>query len=316
MSAAPAFTHVGAEAASSALTYPALIDALGEAFAAGRIEAPLRGHHPIPDGQGHTNTFLVMPAWEPGAFTGVKLVTVAPGNNARGLDSVIGLYVLFDAVTGAPLLSADGSAITVRRTAAASALAARYLARGDARTLLMVGAGNLSPHLVEAHRAVRPNIERVLVWNRNRDKAAAVAAAVGGTVADDLEAAVAGADIVTCATMSTAPLIKGAWLRPGTHVDLVGGFTPAMREVDDTAVTRARLFVDTRAGALHEAGDLADPLGRGVIATSDVVADLAELASGRDPGRRSASEITLFKSVGTALEDLAAAALLYRSLRG
>jgi len=316
LSAAPAFTHVAAEAARSALTYPALIDALGAAFATGRIVAPLRGHHPIPDGQGNTNTFLVMPAWEPGAFAGVKLVTVAPGNSARGLDSVIGLYVLFDAVTGAPLLSADGSAITLRRTAAASALAARYLARGDARILVMVGAGNLSAHLIEAHRAVRPSIERVLVWNRNRDKAAAVAAVVGGEVAGDLEAAVGAADIVTCATMSTAPLIKGAWLKPGSHVDLVGGFTPAMREVDDGAVTRARLFVDTRAGALHEAGDLADPLGRGVIGEGDVVADLAELACGRDPGRRSADEITLFKSVGTALEDLAAAALLYRSLRG
>ncbi len=316
MSAPAAFTHVEADAAKAALTYPALLDTLAEAFAANRIEAPLRGHHPMPDGAGNTNIFLVMPAWEAGAFTGVKLVTVAPGNGARGLDSVIGLYVLFDAVSGAPLLSADGSAITLRRTAAASGLAARYLARPDARTLLMVGAGNLSRHLIEAHRSARPGIERILVWNRRHDKAQAIAQAVGGDAVADLAAAVAEADIVTAATMSTAPLIMGDWLKPGAHVDLVGGFTPQMREVDDTAVTRASLFVDTRAGALHEAGDLADPIGRGVIAEGHVIADLHELAAGKHPGRRDPQEITLFKSVGTALEDLAAAAMLYRSLRG
>lgn len=310
------FFHVPAETALARLTYPALIDALAEAFAAGRIEAPLRGHHPMADGAGNTNTFLVMPAWEPGAFTGVKLVTVAPGNSARGLASVIGLYVLFDAVSGAPLLSVDGSAITLRRTAAASALAARYLAPRNARTLLMVGAGNLSPHLIEAHRSARPGLERILVWNRNPARARSLAVRVGGEAINDLASAVGRADVITSATMSHAPLIQGEWLKPGTHVDLVGGFTPAMREVDDVAVTRARLFADTRAGALHEAGDLSDPLGRGVISASDVVAELADLTTARDPGRRSDDEITLFKSVGTALEDLAAAALLYRSLRG
>ncbi|PWR17732.1 ornithine cyclodeaminase family protein [Zavarzinia compransoris] len=305
--------HVEAGAALAALTYPGLIDALRDAFAAGTVTAPLRGHYPMADGAGNTNIFLVMPAYDAGAYAGVKLVTVAPGNNARGLDSVIGLYVLFDAVTGAPLLTVDGSAITVRRTPAASALAARYLARPEAETLLVVGAGKLAPHVIDAYRAVLPRLRRVLVWNRTADKAAAVAARSGAEVAPDLAAAVAAADVVSAITMSKAPLIRGDWLRPGTHLDLIGGFTPEMREADDSAVTRASLFVDTREGALHEAGDLADPLKRGVIAAGDISADLADLVTGRHPGRRSAEEITLFKSVGTALEDLAAAAFLHRS---
>lgn len=306
--------HIAGAEALAALTYPGLIDALGDAFAAGRIAAPLRGHYPMPDGAGATNIFLVMPAYYAGAYTGVKLVTVAPGNNARGLDSVIGLYVLFDAVTGAPLLTVDGSAITVRRTPAASALAARSLARPESETLLVVGAGNLAPHVIEAYRAVLPRLKRVLIWNRTPEKAAALAARLGAEAVADLAAAVAEADVVNGITMSKAPLIRGEWLRPGTHVDLIGGFTPEMREVDDTAITRASLFVDTREGALHEAGDLADPLKRGVIGAGDIKADLADLAAGRHPGRTSAGEITLFKSVGTALEDLAAAAFLHRSL--
>ena len=306
--------HIAGAEALAALTYPGLIDALGDAFAAGRIAAPLRGHYPMPDGAGATNIFLVMPAYDAGAYTGVKLVTVAPGNNARGLDSVIGLYVLFDAVTGAPLLTVDGSAITVRRTPAASALAARSLARPESETLLVVGAGNLAPHVIEAYRAVLPRLKRVLIWNRTPEKAAALAARLGAEAVADLAAAVAEADVVNGITMSKAPLIRGEWLRPGTHVDLIGGFTPEMREVDDTAITRASLFVDTREGALHEAGDLADPLKRGVIGAGDIKADLADLAAGRHPGRTSTGEITLFKSVGTALEDLAAAAFLHRSL--
>lgn len=306
--------HIAGAEALAALTYPGLIDALGDAFAAGRIAAPLRGHYPMPDGAGATNIFLVMPAYDAGAYTGVKLVTVAPGNNARGLDSVIGLYVLFDAVTGAPLLTVDGSAITVRRTPAASALAARSLARPESETLLVVGAGNLAPHVIEAYRAVLPRLKRVLIWNRTPEKAAALAARLGAEVVADLAAAVAEADVVNGITMSKAPLIRGEWLRPGTHVDLIGGFTPEMREVDDTAISRASLFVDTREGALHEAGDLADPLKRGVIGAGDIKADLADLAAGRHPGRTSTGEITLFKSVGTALEDLAAAAFLHRSL--
>ena len=217
------------------------------------------------------------------------------------------------AAAGAPLALLDGQALTVWRTAAASALAAGYLARPDSARLLMVGTGALAPHLIQAHATVSP-IREVVVWGRRSDRAQAVIDSldlpdIAFSVADDLAAAVGGADVVSCATISVDPLIQGDWLRPGQHLDLVGAFRPDMRESDDVAVTRARLFVDTRAGALKEGGDLAIPLAAGVIAETDVVADLYDLTRGAAAGRKADDEITLFKSVGAALEDLAAAQL-------
>jgi ornithine cyclodeaminase/alanine dehydrogenase-like protein (mu-crystallin family) len=212
----------------------------------------------------------------------------------------------------------DGSRLTLWRTAAASALAARYLARPSARRLLLVGTGALAPFLVRAHAAVRP-IEEIAIWGRRPDAAEALAAAMrtqglSALRAENLPDAVGAADIISCATLSPTPVVSGDWLSPGSHLDLVGAFTPTTREADDAAVRRARLFVDTRAGALHEAGDLVMPLQTGVITQSDIVADLFELCGGRSRGRGSADEITLFKSVGTALEDLAAAILVQRLL--
>jgi ornithine cyclodeaminase len=213
----------------------------------------------------------------------------------------------------------DAAALTAWRTAAASALASTYLAREDAAHLVMIGAGALAPHLVRAHAAVRP-IKRVTLWNRTRSRAISVA--FGLTVsgidvmvaeADDLESAVAEADIVCCATLASAPLLRGRWLRPGTHVDLVGGFTPKMREADDEAVRRARIYVDSRAGALKEAGDVVIPLRRKVIAKADIRGDLFGLCRGTAKGRTTDKQITLFKSVGTAIEDLAAAILVWRT---
>lgn len=266
---------------------------------------------------------LLMPAWTKGAgeaFVGTKIVSVYPGNAARGLPAVHGSYMLADGTTGAPLAVMDGTALTVWRTAAASALAAGYLARPDASRLAMVGAGALAPHLIRAHAAARP-IDHVTIWNRGRARAEALAEGLTGalagvtiTVAADLENAVREADIVSCATLAANPVVEGAWLKPGAHLDLVGGYTPAMREADDAAVTRASLFVDTRAGALKEAGDVVDPIRRGVIAETAVKADLFDLCRGRHAGRTSAEEITLFKSVGTAIEDLAAAMLVWRRL--
>jgi ornithine cyclodeaminase len=220
--------------------------------------------------------------------------------------------------TGEPLAAIEGKTLTAWRTACASALAARYLAREDASHLVMVGAGALAPHLIRAHRSVRP-IARVTLWNRTRARAVQTgfALAAGGIeveVADDLEAAVAEADILSCATLSSEPLIRGAWLRKGTHVDLVGGFTPKMREADDEAIKRARVYVDTRAGAMKEAGDIVQPLRRKVIAAKDIQGDLFDLCRGKKKGRRRDREITLFKSVGTAIEDLAAATLVWRGL--
>jgi ornithine cyclodeaminase len=309
---------VSAEEIDRVLTHPALIDALAEASRSD-VTVPVRHHHTIPQ-PGSDATLLLMPAWTTSGerFLGCKAVTVFPGNAVRGAPSVRGVYLLMSGETGEPLAAMDGRALTAWRTACASALAARYLAREDASHLLMVGAGALAPHLIRAHRAVRP-ITRVTLWNRTRGRAVQTAFALAASgieidVTDDLEAAVREADIVSCATLSTTPLIRGAWLKKGTHVDLVGGFTPKMREADDATIKRARVHVDTRAGAMKEAGDIVQPLRRRVITANDIQGDLFELCRGKKKGRRRDSEITLFKSVGTALEDLAAAMLVWRGL--
>lgn len=315
MSAAPLI--VDAATVERTLDYPALVSTLDEAFRAGR-EVPLRHHHPIPQPAGRDAMLLLMPAWSRGGAVGIKIVTVYPDNGRRGLPAVIGTYLLLDGATGAPRAVIDGSMLTVRRTAAASALAASRLARADARRLVIVGTGALAPHLVRAHAAVRP-LGEIVVWGRRREAAEGLAGRLAeegfaASATADLASAVREADIVSCATLAEQPLIRGEWLPPGCHLDLVGGFTPNMREADDEAVRRARIFVDTREGALHEAGDLVQPIAAGVISRADVVGDLFDLARGTVPGRESQEEITYFKSVGTALEDLAAAELLVQRL--
>ena len=298
------------------LDYPGLVAALADAFR-GRVVAPPRHHHTLPRADGDA-TLLLMPAWEDsGGAAGVKIVSVFPGNAARGLATVLGSYLLLDGATGAPKAVLDGRVLTLWRTAAASALAATHLARADARRLVMVGAGALAPRLVAAHASVRP-IDTVAIWNRTPARAESLAREIARpglavTVAGDLATAVAGADIVSVATMSPEPLVRGEWLRPGVHLDLVGAYTPAMREADDAAVRRARVFIDTPA-ALREAGDIVQPVAAGVIAEADLAGDLAGLCRGTVPGRESAGEITLFKSVGAAIEDLAAAVLVARRL--
>lgn len=320
--AAPPLRVITAADIAAALTYPALVEALKQAFR-GDITVPLRHHHTVPQPGRGSATLLLMPGWSAGEpaerFLGCKIVTVFPDNAAAGQPSLHGSYLLMSGATGAPLALMDAAALTAWRTAAASALASTYLAREDAAHLVMIGAGALAPHLVRAHAAVRP-IKRVTLWNRTRSRAISVA--FGLTVsgidvmvaeADDLESAVAEADIVCCATLASAPLLRGRWLRPGTHVDLVGGFTPKMREADDEAVRRARIYVDSRAGALKEAGDVVIPLRRKVIAKADIRGDLFGLCRGTAKGRTTDKQITLFKSVGTAIEDLAAAILVWRT---
>jgi ornithine cyclodeaminase len=304
---------ISAAAIDQTLTYPALVDALRHAFAADWT-VPVRHHHAVPIPGEADQTLLLMPAWEGGKSVGIKIVTITPGNGARNLPAVQGIYLLMDGATGAPKALLEGKTLTVRRTAAASALAASFCARQDASVHLMVGAGALSQPLTEAHRAVRP-IAQTLLWARDAAKAATKAeelrrAGIAVAVATNLEAAAREADIVSCATLSAEPLIRGAWLKPGAHLDLVGAYLPELRESDDEAVERSTLFVDTRAGALKEGGDLLQPLKAGIIKESDVAAELADLCKGRHPGRKSDTEITLFKSVGTAIEDLAAAKLM------
>ncbi len=301
----------------------ALIDAIAALFRSG-AEVPLRHHHTIAT-EGTPATLLLMPAWSslaaPGErHIGIKIVTVFPDNALRNLSSVCAQYVLLCAETGMVLAGFDGAALTRRRTAAASALASRFLSRPDSQRLLMIGTGSLAPHLIRAHAAVRP-IREVAIWGRSPHKAAALAARFNGGdlainnvtahVAPDIASAIPATDIISCATLSAQHLVQGAWLGRGQHLDLVGGFTPTMREADDEAVRRCRVFVDTRQGACKEAGDIVQPLNSGVIKESDVLADLFELCRGSHAGRQSAGDITLFKSVGTALEDLAAAELAY-----
>ncbi len=293
---------------AAALPFERLIPALREAFIAGAA-VPLRHRHEMPQGDGSTASLLLMPAWRAGGFMGVKVVSVFPGNGARGLPAVAASYLLCDGDTGQHLALIDGSEITRRRTAAASALAGSYLAREDASSLLIVGSGHVAALMAEAYRVVRP-IERVRVWNIRAAGAERLAARLGAEAVGDLATAVAEVDIVSCATLSREPLVRGEWLRPGTHLDLIGGFTPAMREADDAAVRRSRVFIDTDA-ALAEAGDLIDPIAHGVLRPQDIAGSLFSLCRGEAPGRCDASEITLFKSVGSALEDLAAAALVY-----
>lgn len=274
---------------------------------------PVRHHHRIAVPGEPDATALLMPAWTVGEYLGVKLVNVFPGNAERGIPSVNGVYVLFDGKTGQAVALVDGGELTARRTAAASALAADYLARKNAMNLLVVATGRLAANQIGAYRVVR-DIRRVTVWGRNPDRAARVVQGLAGSgleasVATDLAAAVGESDIISCATLATEPLIKGEWLRPGQHLDLIGGFTPEMREADDECVRRATVFCDTREGATVEGGDLVQPLQSGVLKIDDIAADLYDLCRGDHPGRTSDDEITMHKATGAALEDLAGALL-------
>ncbi len=300
--------HYDAEAIAAATVWSALIAAIGQAFAAPHV-APDRHVHEIAVPGRAGATALLMPAWIEGAVYGVKLANIFPSNGGLGLPSVHALYVLFDATTGAPLATMDGGALTVHRTAATSAFASKHLSRPESSRLLMIGAGRMAPMLIAAHRAVRP-IEDVMIWARDPTRAAVLAAQVGGRAVANLDAALAEADIVSAATLCRAPLIKGALLKPGTHVDLVGAFSPTMREADGETIARAQIFIDTLGGARAEAGDLIQAAAEGKFDWGQVCADLADLASGRHAGRRDEDEITLFKSVGAAIEDLAAARLV------
>lgn len=293
-----------------------LIDALEQAFRA-EFHAPLRQHYALEEGLDGSDLLLTMPAWQAGTGIGVKLLTVFPRNARAGHPTVQAVYVLFDAGDGRPIAMLDGTELTRRRTAAASALAARYLARADARRLLMVGTGSLAPHLIETLAADRA-VDEVRVWGRNPGHAQALAQnlrerAFRIEAIADLEAGVRWADIISCATLSSRPLVLGAWLQPGQHLDLVGAYQPSMREADDAALARARIYVDTRAGALAESGELVQAIASGAISVKDVRGDLPDLTRGLVSGRTSEQQITLFKSVGCALEDLAAAQLVMQS---
>lgn len=309
--------NIDAQATRCALPFAPLIDALRDMFVDG-CTVPLRHNHQIEAADGVKGTLLLMPAWSAQTgYMGVKTVSIYPQNSQHGLPGLYSTYILYDAASGEPLALIDGNEITSRRTAAASALAADSLARRDARRMLLLGSGRVASLVPHAYRCVR-EIGQVGVWDID---AASSDRLVEKLRADGFDAAVIheldenafDVDIVSAATLSTEPLILRRFVRPGTHIDLIGGFTPAMRETDDGCFDGTSVFVDTDEAAM-KAGDLLSPIQNGVLTPDRIRSDLAGLCRGAHPGRISDDEITVFKAVGTALEDLAAAAMCYRSV--
>ena len=295
---------IDAAAIASCLTYTGLVEHLRQAHRKPppQVERVLMQERTA---SGTDNGFLIWPAWQHGGNLGIKICTLFPDN--RQQPTVQALYALFDGAHGSPQALLDGTEMTYWKTAADSALGADFLARKDARTLLVVGAGSMAPHMVRAYRAIRPSLERVVVWNRTPGRARAMAQAMHDVdlqVADDLATAVQAADIVCSVTASSAPLIRGDWLQTGTHVDLIGGYTPDLREADDAVMRRARIFVDSRWFTVEHAGDLTQPIASGAISRNDVLGDLFDLCSGRVSGRNHPADITVFKSGGGAHLDL------------
>lgn len=300
----------------AALDYTPLINALRGIFLTD-YTMPVRHHHFYETDAGVENTLILMPVWNE-RYLGIKQVVVAPANNDRGLPAIHASYTLIDAKTGESLAQLDAAELTARRTACTSALAASFLARKDAESLLVIGSGKVAQHLVQAHATVRP-YKRMVVWGRDISKAKSLVEQLNQegysvSVTTDLAGAARAADVISCATLSPTPLLAGEWLKPGTHLDLIGSHTPKTREADDEAIRKSNVFVDSRAGALHETGELAIPIANGLLKPEDVLADITELCRGAHAGRTTPDEITLFKSAGLAVEDLAAALLVYQSV--
>src|SRR5271167_2482850 len=307
---------VDADEIRSLLTFPMLIAALEAAHRRPKIEV-LDGMLGDEKGQ-----FFVRHAVDNGRYMASKLITSFPANAACGtLPAVQAICVLFDGGNGRPLAVMDGTEITYWRTAADSALGAKILAPLEPATMLVVGAGEMSTRLVHAHRAVRPSLRRVLVWNRTKARATQVAIrltedGIASEAVEDLAMASRMADIITTCTRSHQPLVLGANLKPGAHLDLVGGYSPATREADDEAVRRASVFVDRRESVFAGVGDILQPIASGAIREADVLGDLYDLVTGRVAGRRSPSDITLFKNAGGGHLDLMTAELIVQRLGG
>ena len=301
------------ENVASSLQYAILIEALRKAFSS-KITAPERAQHTIKNKNGSDATLLLMPAWKIGEHIGIKIVSVFPENTTNNMNAVHANYFLMNANDGKPVAVMDGTELTLRRTACASALAADYLVNKNVDTLLMIGTGNLAPHMIKAHCVVR-NYSRILIWGRNEEKAERLALSLNIKdkeilAKNDLKEALNVADVISCATLTQKPLIMGDWIKPGQHLDLVGAFTPDMAEADSKAIAKSKVVVDTYEGALSESGELINALKEGRIKKEHILSDLRELVLEEKNIRKDSNDITLFKSVGTALEDLAAAELV------
>ncbi|TQV89013.1 ornithine cyclodeaminase family protein [Aliikangiella coralliicola] len=308
-------TFIDKQTIESHFDFPELIERLRSAFAQSNVEVPMRHHHDYANPpEDRESTLLLMPAWDPGKDLGVKMVTVSPNNGDYNLPSIQGIYLLFDAHKGSCKTLLDAKSLTAYRTAATSALASSYLSRENSRCLMMIGTGALSSVLIKAHAAVRP-IDKVIIWGRDPLKAEALKKTLVDEpfeieVVETIESGIKNADIISCATLSETPLINGELLKPGQHLDMVGAYRPDMREADDQCLLRSSIFVDHYAGALKETGDIVIPMQQGIIQRADIKAELFELCKEAATGREHSEEITFFKSVGHALEDLVAATLI------
>lgn len=297
-------------------SFPELISELKQSFSKGEVIVPMRHHHDFPNPEVQSDsTLLLMPAWNPNKSAGVKIVTVSPENSKYNLPSINGTYIYLDAVKGTIKAILEAKSLTVKRTAAASALASMFLSKESSSSLLMIGTGALSVNLIKAHAAVRP-IENVFVWGRNYNKAIAIVNSLKNEnfivkAVKTIEEKISEVDIISCATLSERPLVIGKFLKEGQHVDLVGAYKKDMREADDDTIMKGTVFVDTFQGGLKESGDIVIPLENGTLKKEDIKADLFELSSNQKKGRNTETEITVFKSVGHALEDLAAANYYY-----
>jgi ornithine cyclodeaminase/alanine dehydrogenase-like protein (mu-crystallin family) len=300
------------------LPYPDCVEAVEAAMravSAGSVLMPLRQIMWLPGGRGALG---MMPGYlgEPECF-GIKLLSLFPGNPAVGLSSHLGLYMLCEGQNGRPLALMDASRLTAIRTAAASVVATRALARANSKVLAVIGTGEEAVSHVEAFQAVRP-FEQLLIWGRNPAAAQGLAERArrlgvnDARVVSSVRDALAGADVVCTVTASPDPLLFGADVRPGTHLCLVGASVPSCREVDDDCVAMSRFFVDFRASAMAQAGELLHAIGEGVVTEAHILAEIGEVLSGAVAGRRSDSEVTVYKSLGVAAQDLAAASLVYR----
>ena len=272
------------------------------------------------DNSDNVSHFFIRTGWQPEKAVGAKVITVFPRNNQqREWPSIQAVYVLFEGVNGTPIACLDGTALTWLKTASDSALGSKLLSREDIESMLMVGAGQMAPHLVSAHCEVRPSLKRVQVWNRTADKAQQLCDGlaekfpnIGFNPVADVESGARQADLICSAIGCKDPIIEGAWLNPGTHVDLIGAFTAEMREADDAVLQRGSLFVDARETTINHIGELMIPLASGAITEADVRADLSELCQQRHAGRQSDDEITVFKNGGGGHLDLMCARILHR----
>ncbi|MCD8447311.1 ornithine cyclodeaminase family protein [Tenacibaculum finnmarkense] len=308
--------------------FSALITELKAAFSSQETLVPMRHHHDFANPAVNADsTLLLMPAWNPSKNAGVKIVTVSPENSQFDLPSINGTYIYLDAVKGTIKAILEAKSLTVKRTASASALASSFLSKENSSSLLMIGTGALSVNLIKAHASVRP-IKNVFIWGRNFSKAQAICEELQNenftiTAVQTIEEKISEVDIISCATLSKTPLVLGKYLKAGQHVDLVGAYKKDMREADDQVIKKGAVYIDTFQGGLKESGDIFIPLQTGILKEEDIKADLFQLCSSQEisegisegivgkKGRENEDEITVFKSVGHALEDLTAANYFY-----